>query len=304
MSTTHSLLPDSTSLALTTQYPPRPYRGIQECKRAVLSLWDDLYPQTSNTVDQYLTYKDVTPASFHSLFRLRHRLQRIVRFTYFPTISTLLIKVLTPASEKAYLLFIYGTVTNLTNMGTELVEQEFFIRSALYKATALAPGSQKEADTGLKNGLLRPDDATDWPQLVIESGVSGSLHRLRQDVNWWIGCSEGMVLLVLLLVVDCGQRRLIIEKYFPQQLRQGGGGGPVTRAQAAHGRMDDGFVPQLIATTIVDMRADPPAVEGPPVVLEFERVVGRRPVGPAERDIVWGPSDLVEIGGIVLRWIP
>lgn len=185
-------------------------------------------------------------------------------------------------------------------MGTELVEQEFFIRSALYKATALAPGSQKEADTGLKNGLLRPDDATDWPQLVIESGVSGSLHRLRQDVNWWIGCSEGMVLLVLLLVVDCGQRRLIIEKYFPQQLRQGGGGGPVTRARAAN----DGFVPQLVATTVVDMRADPPAVEGPPVILEFERVVGRRPVGPSECDIVFEAKDLVEIGGIVLRWIP
>ncbi|GCB27585.1 hypothetical protein AAWM_10470 [Aspergillus awamori] len=206
----------------------------------------------------------------------------------------------TPASEKAYLLFINGTVTNLTNMGTELVEQEFFIRSALYTATALAPGSQKEADTGLKNGLLRPDDATDWPQLVIESGVSGSLHRLRQDVNWWIGCSEGMVLLVLLLVVDCGQRRLIIEKYFPQQLRQGGGGGPVTRARAAN----DGFVPQLVATTVVDMRADPPAVEGPPVILEFERVVGRRPVGPSECDIVFEAKDLVEIGGIVLRWIP
>ncbi|PYH66861.1 uncharacterized protein BO88DRAFT_489600 [Aspergillus vadensis CBS 113365] len=298
MSTTHTL-PSPTSLALTTQYPPRPYHGIQECKRAVLTLFHDrLHPQANNTTDQYLTYNNITPASFHSLTRLRYRLQAPVRFTYFPTISTLTIRVLTRATEQAYMIFQYKTAAALIDMGIELAEWVPYARSAaVYTATALAPGSQKEADAAFKNRLLRPNNETDWPHMVIESGVSGSLARLRQDVNWWIGCSGGEVLIVLLLVVECVERKLIIEKYFPQYIgRRQGDSGPVTRAQAAL----DGFVPRLVATTVVDVNAQPSVVvEGSPLVLDFERVVGRRPVGPTEHDVVIGTASLIEMGECV-----
>ncbi|PWY79039.1 hypothetical protein BO83DRAFT_218637 [Aspergillus eucalypticola CBS 122712] len=90
----------STTLALTTQYPPRPYRGIQNCKRAVLSLYDHIYPHPDNTTSQYLSYNNITPASFHSLRRFRHHLEIHVRFTYFPDISTVLIKVQTPMTRR------------------------------------------------------------------------------------------------------------------------------------------------------------------------------------------------------------
>lgn len=56
--------------------------------------------------------------------------------------------------------------------------------------------------------------------------------------------------------------------------------GPITRARAAEGRM-----PQLVSRTVVDLKVNPPAVEGPPVVLEFERMIGRQPVGLGEYDV-------------------
>ncbi|GKZ17967.1 hypothetical protein AbraIFM66951_007845 [Aspergillus brasiliensis] len=291
---THPSLPTSTTLALTTQYPPHPYRGIQDCKRAVLSLYDHIYPHPDNTTSQYLSYNNITPASFHSLRRFRHRLERHVRFTYFPDISTVLIKVQTPMTRKPWLILNQDTNVSLNIMGVDLDEWEEPFNPVIYTATGLVAGSQKEADSTHKNGLLRSTDETDWPNWVIESGLSESesLSRLHQDVNWWIGCSGGQVLLVLVFVVSSHERTLTVEKYFPQQLRQSGG--PVTRARAAEGRM-----PQLVSRTVVDLKVNPPAVEGPPVVLEFERMIGRQPVGPDEHDVVFGVADLIEIGEMV-----
>lgn len=75
-------------------------------------------------------------------------------------------------------------------MGVDLDEREVPFNPVIYTS---ATGSQKEADSTHKNGLLRTTDEMNWPNWVIECGISDSesLSRLHQDVNWWIGCSGG-----------------------------------------------------------------------------------------------------------------
>ncbi|RAH50704.1 uncharacterized protein BO95DRAFT_159917 [Aspergillus brunneoviolaceus CBS 621.78] len=277
-------VPPSTVLAMTGQYPPQTYRGLQDLNREIVALQDRLRQRDAN---QYLSFKHVSAADLHSLEESRDQLLGAVRLTYFPDIETLLIKVPTLHHEKAHRSFAEETVTALTNMGVRVMERE---PTGAGRYTARS-ASRKEADSSYRNGLLRPT-GTDWPHFVIESGLSESLFRLRQDVNWWIANSGGSVLLVLLLKVSRSDQTLTIEKYFPQ--RQ-----PVTRARVAAG--GSGFIPQRITKTVVKVGTTPPSVQGPPVVLEFNRVIGRQPVAPRERDVVFAHATLIELALMIFK---
>lgn len=89
--------------------------------------------------------------------------------------------------------------------------------SSRYKSRHNPPSqffSEKEGDSAYRNKLLRPDDSTDWPRLVIEVGDSESLPPLQTDGKWWIENSRGQVRIVLLLKIDTKKKRTIrILKY-------------------------------------------------------------------------------------------
>ncbi|PWY72185.1 hypothetical protein BO94DRAFT_627896 [Aspergillus sclerotioniger CBS 115572] len=246
--------PNTSSLAMTGQYPPQTFRGLKDCDHAVMTLWERLRQRDAN---QFLSFKHVSEKSFRALAENRGQLHATIRMTYFPDIETLIIKVVTVPHEKAHRSFTDQAVVSLATMGVDLDEREL-TGAAIYTAPSR---SQKEGDSTYKNGLLRPRD-TDWPHWVIESGVLESLPRLRQDVNWWIGYSGGKVLLALIFKVSREAKTLTIEEYFPRPRS-----GPSTRAQAAAG--GPSFVPQLISITVVNMRNNTPhypgALSGPGV---------------------------------------
>ncbi|GIC86321.1 uncharacterized protein Aud_002689 [Aspergillus udagawae] len=52
-----------------------------------------------------------------------------------------------------------------------------------------------------------------WPSLVIGTGVSESLTRLRQDARWWFENSEGAVRTVILLSIKRTRRTILLEKW-------------------------------------------------------------------------------------------
>lgn len=60
-----------------------------------------------------------------------------------------------------------------------------------------------------------------WPTLVMETGVPGSLGRLREDGRWWFGSSEGAVRIVIVFVVDRGREMVGLEMW---RVREPGGG--------------------------------------------------------------------------------
>ncbi|KAL1998618.1 hypothetical protein VTN02DRAFT_5884 [Thermoascus thermophilus] len=74
------------------------------------------------------------------------------------------------------------------------------------------PASSKQGDSAWKPKVFRggPDD---WPTIVIECGLSGSLARLRGDASWWLSRSNGDVKIVVLISITRAQKRLRIERW-------------------------------------------------------------------------------------------
>jgi hypothetical protein len=96
--------------------------------------------------------------------------------------------------------------------------------TAIYKPTA---SKGKQADQAFlpparcPNGL--PTSA--WPTFVIETGVSESLDRLRENANKWFVDSEGLVRIVMLISIKPGE--VTFEKW---QLAPSNAPRPLTRA--------------------------------------------------------------------------
>ena len=78
--------------------------------------------------------------------------------------------------------------------------------------TFKTPRVSKEGDSAFKPLSIRPREA-DWPTIVLESGWSESLTRLRQDAHIWLENSGGDVKIVLLFSIGRTARTMIIEKW-------------------------------------------------------------------------------------------
>jgi hypothetical protein len=78
--------------------------------------------------------------------------------------------------------------------------------------TFKTPRVSKEGDSALKSRSMRPREK-DWPTIVLESGWSESLTRLRQDAHIWFENSGGDVKIVLLFSIGRTARTMIIEKW-------------------------------------------------------------------------------------------
>ncbi|GLA27969.1 hypothetical protein AnigIFM63604_006330 [Aspergillus niger] len=269
----------SSRLALTGQYPPKTYSTIREIKDSILAITERL---KITDVGQYVSYKHVSAADFDYIEKNRSQLGHQVRFTYYPEISTLIIKVPSMPHEIAHRTLGDEISHLFKSMGLRMSE---FVALGATKYVG-ETASQKEADSSWKNALLRPVN-TDYPTFVIESGVSESMPRLRADAHWWISLTGGQVQIVLLIKVNTTKKTMLFEKYFPK-LRQY----PNTRARAQGASVAGTYIPDLISTTKVN--AIPGTVVGPPITLEFQRIIGRPPV-PPEGDVVIGSSQLLEL---------
>ena len=139
--------------------------------------------------------------------------------------------------------------------------------------------STKECDSSWTNDLSRPSS---WPMLVIEAGVSESTRRLRADAAWWMANSNGLVNIVLLIKVTRNGHKIELEKYIP------------TRALPARTRPAPEYKPLKVFTIRINQGVNPPSIQGAPLQLGFEKVIGRRPNPPLERDFVFTAVELLE----------
>ncbi|OJJ72744.1 hypothetical protein ASPBRDRAFT_29669 [Aspergillus brasiliensis CBS 101740] len=271
----------ASDLALTGEYPPAIYRGIEDIARAIAALTERLERQN---VSQYLSYKPVTPEDFDYIEQNRDELGSTVRLTYYEKINTLIVKIPTPEFEIAHVNIGLETYGQLRSMNIPRVFEGLGARRCK------GHNSSKEADSSYKNYLIRPG-TTAWPTFVIESGVSESWERLKMDVSWWIAESRGTVNLILLVKVKLEDKSILIEKYVPKVRKY-----PYTRSQTS---TEPHYVPELVSQTEIRCAETPRRVSGAiPLVLGFEDLMDRPPVTP-EKDVEFDVDSLQGLGGFV-----
>ncbi|GKZ30213.1 hypothetical protein AbraIFM66950_008259 [Aspergillus brasiliensis] len=129
-----------------------------------------------------------------------------------------------------------------------------------------------------------------WPTLVIETGVSESLAKLRRDATWWFQSSSGDTRIVLIVSIKSSARQVRLEKW---QLIPPNMGRPATRQMIDQLRQEPDQMPPLVqqpanaqfAFPIQEVVITPTSITGQPLVLPFQALFDRRPDGN-ERDIV------------------
>ncbi|KAJ9364503.1 hypothetical protein C8Q69DRAFT_517266 [Paecilomyces variotii] len=270
-----SSLSPSSELALVDEYPPAEFINIRALKEVVASKRKELH---EGAQDQYLSFRHVTSEDFATIKARRVEIMgRGPAFFYLGDIETLIIKFPTRAHEKAHATLGQRIQLKVFRMG--IAFREF----TAVNATAMKGGinSEMEGDTSWINQRLRPNK-TDWPNLVIEAGMSEPFIRLQNDAKWWIQNSAGDVLIILVVWIRPTIKKVKIEKWIPASAQ------PLRRSAGLN-------LPQVLPTKVADIEIDQSSTSvchGAPLLLEFDRVFGRPPQQPLEHDIVFTQQEL------------
>ena len=188
-------------------------------------------------------------------------------------VNILILKVPTIEHEVTHRNFCKELVISAAGMG---LQREFFALGAtVFKTTRVS----KEGDSAYKPLSIRPRKG-DWPTIVLESGWSESLTRLRQDAHIWLENSRGDVKIVLLFSISRTARTMIIEKW---ENRPVPANRPATRSVASQ-------TPTQIQAITIDSNSN--TVNGAPLTLEFRKIFLRHAVPPLEHDFTFTAQDL------------
>lgn len=264
----------SSELALTDIYPPSPYTTFTALKQRVESTSEHL---DRGGEQQFLAFKNVTKGNFAYIER-RYKQLHHARFTYFEDIETLILKV--PARWTEYAHVNFGMRISHMAHGMGLRTREFQGTGAT-RYTGF--NSHKEGNSGFINNTIRPGSG--FPLVVIEAGLSESSRRLDAEAAWWFAHSKGEVNIVITIMVDPPNKMIIVDKYFGKRVPL-----PTTRARTRAAQAGQVWYPDKHRTVVVRPSAVevtfPSNATGPPLTLEFDKVIGRAPTRPAEQDIV------------------
>lgn len=251
-----------------------PFTNLKEFQRIIA--------EKKATIDesdegQYLTFSKVSPEAFQKIETSRREGDSGIRFTYFANVEVLIVKVVTNAHEKAHRsLGTRITMKSLLDMNMGL--DEFMDHGA---AKYNGPNSSKEGDSVYINQRERPQ-VGDWPSLVIESGKSESLLRLRADARWWIQNSNGKVNIVIIIHVNPTGKTIQIEKWISES----------SAGTRVSPRLTQAVFPTRTVQISIDQSATLSITTGAPLVLEFDKVFCRQPVTPLEQDIIFTKQEL------------
>lgn len=172
--------------------------------------------------------------------------------------------------------------------------------TSTYKPT---PTKGKQGDQAFLPPSRRPSPQrpAGWPTFVIETGVSESLPRVREDAKWWLAASSGDVRIVL--VISIKRTSVSFEKW---QLAPSNAPRPLTRRYIDTLRLQSPHIPPLSqqpatiqqAYSIHEVEVTSTRVDGAPMILPFLALYDRPP-GPGEVDVVLGPQDFRDITNIL-----
>ena len=164
-------------------------KGVQEAIDSYKKL------EASET-SPYMIFRPVTTDDLLKIERAREngKIDRGIRLTHYVDWDILILKVPTVKHEAAHGTFSDQLFGEAALMG--LRWELFNLGATKYKT----PHMSKEGDSSFKPRSMRPLK-TDWPTIVIQSGWSESLTKLRQDARRWLENSGGSVKIVLLFSI-------------------------------------------------------------------------------------------------------
>jgi len=275
-------------------YIIHPYIGIPDLRKGVESLSTALMAGRTN--QQFLVFEGVTKDDLAQIDSKRASIGSHTRMSHY-TDSNLLIIQLMPSVEHELAHGNLGDQVKVTLVAMGIKPNNFGrVGAGKYSG----PRSSKEDDTAYKP--LTRGHRTDWPTIVFESGLSGSLPHLRQDAHWWLSNSGGDVKIVILISIRLPQKMLLVEKWCLA---------PDPGSTRAHPNPNL-LVPTKIQELTVTQNPNPQQgtiqpnaitvqpgtvatydVVGPPLVFEFQNLLLRNPV-PPEADVVLTEVELAD----------
>jgi hypothetical protein len=261
----------------------QPFVGIQKM-RGIVKRQSDKF-ERGDSDQQYLAFTDVSVDDLAKIDGARNSIGKGIRMTHYTDINLLIVKLPSAEHEAAHL-----------NIGRDLIEKVVLMGMRARELDGVGasrfPGrrSSKEGDSAWRPHSSRPNK-TEWPTIVIESGVSESLRRLRFDASWWLTESGGDVKIVVIVSVQRAQNaqlRLQIEKWEHapsrrQLLLRTPNNNPIIRQ-----------IPTKIQQITVVSNAvagGPLPVTGGPLVLPFDKIFLRPAVLP-ETDFTFNVQDI------------
>ena len=179
----------------------------------------------------------------------------------------------------------------IANMGIPRL-QTAWASTTTHEGTVTTKG--KEADESFHPPPRFPvlgQQSEPWPTLVIETGVSESLAKLREDVKWWFNNSNGEVRIVLILSIKKRTRTVLLERWqlAPPVPR----GRMITRQQNLQpmSLLTSQPAAQQMPCSLQKITITPTSASGS-LILPFEALFCRAPLGD-EADIILNPLDLI-----------
>ncbi|KAE8154717.1 hypothetical protein BDV25DRAFT_94203 [Aspergillus avenaceus] len=122
-----------------------------------------------------------------------------------------------------------------------------------------------------------------WPTLVIETGLSESLLRLRVDASWWLTMSSGLVKMVIIISIDRAQPKILLECW---KL------GAVQHSHQLRSLCWNPLRPTKTHSITMTHNGTSTTIAGAPLVIPFDDVFAIPPSGPTQGDFVFGSAVL------------
>src|SRR5436305_13002631 len=256
------------------------FKTIKNMQEAINSYEEKL---EASEASPYMIFRLVTTNDLLKIERAREngKIDRGVRMTHYVDWDILVLKVPTAKHERSHRKFSNELVIRAATMR---LKDEFDDLGATKFKT---PRVSKEGDSAFKPLSIRPRE-TDWPTIVLESGWSESLTRLRRDAHIWLENSGGEVKIVLLFSIGRTARTMIIEKWENRPV-------PVNRpATRSITRAAAPQTPTQIQVITIDSNST--TGNGAPLTLDFGKTFLRQAVPPLAHDFMFTAQDLSVFG--------
>ncbi|PUU76792.1 hypothetical protein B9Z19DRAFT_1194475 [Tuber borchii] len=238
------------------------YIDISSFKGAVNTRVGEFCVADNNESSSPSPYLIFSPVTLHQLARIdseRKIKYKTVRTLYLTELETLIIKIM-PLPEHEITTHVFERM--IIDKVLEGGQRAMIIPAGSTRFPGL--NNSNEAAASLRPCHVRPR-YTDWPSVVLETGVSETAERLHVDGRWWFANSGGAVKIVLLFFVNLKASSIKIELWKEGTVRNQ----QQTRVRSA--------VTSTGPTLQKTVNLTPNAITGAPIKLRFHDIFLRNP---------------------------
>ncbi|EFX02787.1 dead deah box DNA helicase [Grosmannia clavigera kw1407] len=184
----------------------------EDVTRKVVYKDTDTFFEVINDVDRdcdWQVFTGVTQNAFEEINREREARGRKIRFRYFPDDDLLHVTIPTGLHERGHL-NLYNAITTQMGQMSQQTHESWNCSGATTYAGRVGASSGEGDSGGYPDSRLADSQ---WPTIVVASGVSQSFGDLERTMRWWFSASNHRVKIVLLVKLHRDNRTMEITKY-------------------------------------------------------------------------------------------